>query len=607
MPFMTDPESPDNAAASLDLLTVTSTELQKLLSDRSVTSVDLVDAYLNQIQEQNHHGLELNAMISVTPSKVIFRIARELDREREQGKIRSPLHGIPITVKDNIMTGPELQLATTVGTYALQDGIAKRNAPIVDTLVEAGAIILGKANLSEMTGWKGCGVTTGWSAVGGQTQSPYIVGGLKDGDRLLGHSAPAGSSSGSAAGVAAGFAPLALATETDGSIVQPANRAALYGLKATVGRIGTDGTAPWSSLTDSIGGMAKSPQDLEALFDVLTDADRCAAKEARGDGDGDGLPESWTGLRVGFVDPTLWSFSPAICDPDPILIQQQREEMEAAISKIEKCGAAVVRSVPFPSMDQLVLDGDDALEQLWNYDFSDEWEIFLRGYQNSEIKSLRDIVEFNKKNADKELPPRYPGQQLLEDAIDESKRISADKYREGVCIIRKFARTQGIDKTLAAHDLDVILGPMDGRIPTIAAAAGYPVGTMPLGYSKTNGRPFGMCIVAAADNEDKILRAMKAWDATIAKRKAPPQLHSKQVAVQAAPQEDALLNSRHGDNHSRFASSKQIMWKMTAVQLTPRLLFRPHWGWEDMVGERQERFPPRTALGMNSVGERTKF
>ncbi|KAL2285896.1 hypothetical protein FJTKL_07395 [Diaporthe vaccinii] len=512
--------------ASLDLLTVTSTELRQLLSDRSITSEDLVDAYLDQIQHQNHQGLKLNAMISVADRDVIRKTARKLDMEREQGNIRSLLHGIPVIVKDNIMTGPELQLPTTVGTYALQESIAKRNAPIVDALVKAGAIVLGKANLSEMTGWKGCGITTGWSALGGQTQNPYIYGGFKDGDKILGHSAPAGSSSGSAAGVAAGFAPLALATETDGSIVQPANRAALYGLKATVGLISTEGTAPWSALTDSIGGMAKSPQDLEALFNVLTVAKRDASEKARNDWENGYLPDSWTRQRVGFVDPSLWSFSPAICDPDPVLIQQQREEMETAISRIEKYGAVVVRSVPFPSMDQLVLDGDDALEQVWNHDFGKEWEVFLQGYQNTKIRDLRDMVEFNRTNADKELPSRYPYQNLLEDAIDYSKRISSDKYGECVRILRDVARTQGIDKTLAAHDLDVILGPMDGRMPTIAAAAGYPVGTMPLGYSRTNGRPFGMCIVAAAEDEDKILHAMKAWHATIAKRKAPPQMQS---------------------------------------------------------------------------------
>lgn len=183
------------------------------------------------------------------------------------------------------------------------------------------------------------------------------------------HQAPGGSSSGSAAGVAAGFAPLALSTETDGSIVQPASRAALYGLKATVGLLPTEGTAPWSSLTDSIGGMAKSPQDLAALVSVLVGGAGGGGVKSDFDGDmddGGGLSKPWAGQRVGFVDPALWSFSPAICDPDPVLIQQQREEMDAAISKIEKAGAVVVRSVPLPSVDQLVLDGDDALEQLWS-------------------------------------------------------------------------------------------------------------------------------------------------------------------------------------------------------------------------------------------------
>lgn len=192
----------------------------------------------------------------------------------------------------------------------LENAVAASNAPVVDLLIKAGAIILGKANLSEMTGWKGFGVTTGWSALGGQTQSPYIVGGFKDGDKLLGHSAPGGSSSGSAAGVAAGFSPLALATETDGSIVQPSNRAALYGMKATVGRIPTKGTAPWSPVTDSIGGMAKSPQNLATLFNVLL--------QTKSE---DPLTGTWSGQRVGVVDPSLWSFSPVICDPDPVLIQ----------------------------------------------------------------------------------------------------------------------------------------------------------------------------------------------------------------------------------------------------------------------------------------------
>lgn len=155
--------------------------------------------------------------------------------------------------------------------------------------------------------------------------------------------------------MAAGFAPLALATETDGSIVQPANRAALYGLKATLGLLPTEGTAPWSSLTDSMGGMAKSPEDQANLMNALTNTDYSR-----------NLTKSWAGLHVGFVDPKLWSFSPVICNPDEVFIKQQRDEMATAIAKIQELGATVKQPVPLTSMDELILDGDDALEQLWS-------------------------------------------------------------------------------------------------------------------------------------------------------------------------------------------------------------------------------------------------
>lgn len=173
---------------------------------------------------------------------------------------------------------------------------------------------------------------------------------------LTGKQTPAGSSSGSAVSVAAGFAPLALATETDGSIVQPANRASLYGLKATVGLVPTDGTAPWSSLTDSIGGMARTPRDLASLMGILINGSNFAGS----------LTGSWDGQRVGFVDPTLWSFSPFICDPDPVLIDEQHRGLATAADVISKRGGTVKQPVPLTSMDELVLDGEDALDQLWS-------------------------------------------------------------------------------------------------------------------------------------------------------------------------------------------------------------------------------------------------
>ncbi|KAH6622595.1 amidase signature domain-containing protein [Chaetomium tenue] len=496
-----------------DVLTTDSAALQALLATGKLTSVDIVVASLDQIKKHNADGLKLNAIINTTPRELAIAIAKGLDDERAQGKTRGPLHGIPITVKDNIMTGPEFQLPTTVGSVALRSAVAKKNAPIVDLLVKAGAIIIGKANLSEMAGWKGFGITTGWSAVGGQTQTPYVVGGVAPGEKLLGHSTPAGSSSGSAVGVAAGFAPLALATETDGSIVQPATRASLYGLKATVGLIPTEGTAPWSALTDSIGGMARTPGDLANLLGILLNDTSLSARTAT---------DNWGGQRVGFVDPTLWSFVPFICNPDKVLIEQQRRGLADAANTISEHGGVVEQPVPLTSMDELVLDGEDALEQLWNHDFEPAWNHFLAGYKETPVRTLAELVKFNSDHADIALPPVHPGQQLLEGALND--KLTAEKYAEGVKILRQAARTKGIDKTLAEYNLDVIIGPMDGRIPTIAAAAGYPVGTMPLGYSKTNGRAFGACIISGAGGEAKILRAMNAWHATMPARKPPPQL-----------------------------------------------------------------------------------
>jgi amidase len=226
-----------------------------------------------------------------------------------------------------------------------------------------------------MAGWKGFGITTGWSAVGGQTQSPYIIGGVAKGEKLLGHTVcipfppcekkhmltvktPAGSSSGSAVSVAAGFAPLSVATETDGSISQPANRAALYGLKLTVGSVPTDGTAPWSALTDSVGGMAKTAQDLAYLVESLATGVELFTSLNK--------TKLWTEQTVGFVDDKLWEFVDFICTADPVLIAQQQELYKETKSILKQHGAKVHENVPLTSMNELQLDNEDALDQLWS-------------------------------------------------------------------------------------------------------------------------------------------------------------------------------------------------------------------------------------------------
>ncbi|TGO31342.1 hypothetical protein BPAE_0001g02420 [Botrytis paeoniae] len=441
-----------------NVLTATASDLRQLLQGGKVSSVQLVDLYLSQIERHNHRGLKLNAMISTAPKKILLNIAKSLDDERAAGYIRGPLHGSPVTAKDNICTDVSMGIDTTCGSYALVGSIPQHNAPIVDHLLKAGMVVIGKANLSIGT---------------------------------LPCPAPAGSSSGSASGVAAGFAPLAIVTETDGSITQPANRAALFGIKVTVDRASTEGAAPWSALTDSTGGLAKSAQDLAYLVDVILGTNITPT-----------LNTSWKGQTVGFVDDALWGFSEFICTPDPVLIIQQREAYMDTKKKLIEQGATLHENVPLTSVDELQIDGDDALDQLWNHDYAEAWEKFL--------KSISDIVKFNKLNAKVALPAEHPGQQLLESASED--KMPEEKYAEGVSLIREAAKTNGIDKTIHQFGLDIIIGPVDDRIPTIAAAAGYPVGTVPLGYSQTNGRPFGLAVVALGNEEHKILQFMTAWD-----------------------------------------------------------------------------------------------
>ncbi|TGO34890.1 hypothetical protein BHYA_0178g00220 [Botrytis hyacinthi] len=350
-------------------------------------------------------------MISTAPKKIVLDIAKSLDDERATGYIRGPLHGILVT--DNICTYVCLRIDTTRGSYALVGSIPQHNAPLVDHLLKEGMTIIGKANLSEMSGWKGFGITTGWSVVGGQTKSPYIVGEPAKGEKLLGQTAPARSSSGSASGAAAGFAPLAIATETDGSITQPANRAALFGIKITVGRASTEGTAPWSALTDSIGGMAKSAQDLADLVNFILSTNITPT-----------LNTSWKGQTVGFVDDTLWGFSEPIYTRDPVLITQQREAYIDTKKKLIEHGATLHENVPLTSVDELQLD---------DHDHAKAWEKFLKNFPSSSMKSIADIVKSNKLNANVALPAEDPGQQLLESALGD--KMSEEKYAEGVLLI----------------------------------------------------------------------------------------------------------------------------------------------------------------------------
>ncbi|KAI1119751.1 amidase signature domain-containing protein [Nemania abortiva] len=520
------PKSPEGVGHThpVDVLTTTAQELQSFLEDGSLTSVEIVKIYLDQIDRHNRRGAKLNAMISIAPYEKLMARATKLDKERSDGCLRGPLHGIPLLVKDNIMTNSSLGMDTTCGSFALKDVKVTSNADVVNYVIEAGMIILGKSNLSGWAGKKGYPIPGGWSAVGGQTQSPYIRGGFVKSDTFLGHTNPCSSSSGSAAGVAAGFAPLSLGTETDGSIIQPAGRNSVYGLKVTVGAVSTSGTSPYSPFTDSLGPIARSVPDLASLLGILMKKDFSTS-----------LTGTWKGQTVAFVDPYLWEAPKAAVKPDHDLIDYQRLKYLEAANLIEAGGGKVARDAVMIQYEELEIEGKEGIDKVWDHDFAAGLEGFLRGYQDSPIKNLEDLVRFNEEHADLELPKEFPnGQAQLKDALDDGG-ISNEAYEEAKLFLRNKAKIEGFDKVFSEHGVDLLVMPQDCRICTIAAAAGYPIGIVPLGYAPFNGRGFGLIVVAGAGKEDKILSFMSAWEASHPELPKPPsQLVKNTSAIDAS-------------------------------------------------------------------------
>lgn len=276
-------------------------ELQRALDKAKTTSVELVEQCLKHIEAHNHQGRNLHAIISVPSFAKATAIAAVLDNERRNGLTRGILHGIPIVINDNIMTSADLGMDTTGGSIALVGAKSSHNAALVERLLQTGVIILGKANMTEFAGLKHKGMTPGWSAVGGQTQSPFIDGGLKKGEPVLGPTAPAGSSTGSAVAVAAGFAPLAIGTETVASVILPAGRAGVYAFRAGADTIPMDGVLHLMPDVDMIGLFARCSMDLAELASCLLDKPSLLAMRP-GLSWGEGL------LTVAFADPREWNF-----------------------------------------------------------------------------------------------------------------------------------------------------------------------------------------------------------------------------------------------------------------------------------------------------------
>ncbi|MCJ1357711.1 MAG: hypothetical protein MMC33_007707 [Icmadophila ericetorum] len=486
--------------------------LKDLLEKGSLKSVDLVDGYLDQIErlDSYHH-----AMISIPSRQTLQTIAADLDEERTSGSVRGPLHGIPIIIKDNIATHPSLGMKTTAGSIALLDSRPRENAAVIGKLIEAGLIILGKANLSELSNFKGKDLPSGWSAVGGQTQSPYVRGGVQQGDSKDGHSMPSGSSSGSAAAVAAGYAPLSIGTETNGSLVWPASRCGLYSIKPTIGLISQRGIIPVSHTCDSAGPMAKTPYDLALVLDEMLDIPQRSSFTST-------LTRSWSDIAVGVLDYQKWWHDVGFLKPVEEATVQMHGAFHMAYDRIKRSAKKFVEDATLVSPGDFELNGRDSLLTVLLADFCKDFENYLQNLEHSGLKDFEALKDFQVPEEARIGWPQNHNQGRIEDAA--SLDISSEEYEAHLQNIRDVARTRGIDQVLEQDELDVIIGPADSQLSKIAAAAGYPIASLPLGYLEYNGRGFGMVAVAGAKQEAKLFEVMSAWDAMFKPVKPPPLL-----------------------------------------------------------------------------------
>ncbi|KAI1130215.1 amidase signature domain-containing protein [Nemania abortiva] len=498
-----------SAKRNFDILTTTAGDVRRLLESGETTSVDLVKKYLEQIAKHNLEGMKLNAIIATAPVDSVLEEAQALDKERVDTGPRSKLHGIPIILKDLICTG-SLEMETTAGSLALKGLKASADATITVLLRNAGCIVIGKSNLSEWANSKGINVTSGWSAVGGQTLSPYVKGGINPKDRWMGHSTPAGSSSGSAVAAAAGFAPLCIGTEADGSIVQPAIRAALYSIKGTVGDVDMVGTQSGGAAFDSAGPLAKSVEDCADVMDILLPGRDFHTY----------LKKSWQGIKIAYLNYDAWQFPDSVCEKTPAFDEEHKMAMDEAMKKAESLGAKVTLNAQLMSISNITQSYNTVTQgQIGRHQLAPVIKRFLAIFNEPTMRTLEDVVEFNKKHAAEELPPDQPSQQVLENGLTDD--MTDSEYHEGLRHLRESTR-DAVERCLEQANADVIMASGESVMTTIAANAGYPIASVPLGFSSYNGRPFGMEIMARNAHEGKIFEVMSAWEATFPEGRMPP-------------------------------------------------------------------------------------
>jgi amidase len=471
---------------------------------RGYSSRQLTDAYLTRIARLDE---TVNAMIELNPDAL--SIAEALDRERAAGRIRGPLHGIPIVIKDNIDTAD--RMATSAGSLALAENIAARDAHIVRRLREAGLVLLGKTNLSEWANFRSTHSTSGWSGRGGLTRNPYAL------DRNC-----CGSSSGTGAAVAASFAAIGVGTETDGSIVCPSSSCGLVGLKPTVGLVSRTGIIPIAHSQDTAGPMARTVTDAALLLAAMAGADSLdsftAASRGRVHADYTQFldPNGLRGARIG-VARQYFGFSDHV---DKV--------MKDALDVLAKLGATLVDPANMEHHDEY---GASELEVLL-YEFKHDLNGYLAGLSPAvKTRTLADLIRFNEDNRDREMP--YFGQELFLQAQEKGPLTTA-AYRKALAKNHRLSRAGGIDAVMKKHKLDALVAPTGGPVWTTdlvngdhytggyssaSAVSGYPHVTVPAGHAF--GLPVGLSFFAEAWSEPKLLKYAYAFEQATRARTAP--------------------------------------------------------------------------------------
>ncbi len=506
----TPPAAPHSS--TFDVVEKSVAQLQAAMQAGEVSAAQLVQLYLARMAALDKAGPTLNSVIEQNPDALA--IAQALDAERKVRGPRGPLHGIPVLLKDNIATADRMQ--TTAGSLALVGAKPPRDAFLVAQLRKAGAVILGKTNLSEWANMRSTRSTSGWSARGGLTRNPYAL------DRNT-----SGSSSGSGSSMAASLAALAVGTETDGSITSPASIAALVGIKPTLGLVSRAGVVPIAHSQDTAGPMTRTVADAAALLTAMAGSDpqdsaTALASQKKLDYSQLLDRKALQGKRLGVVR-SQWAAA-----SDLVVAA-----LESQLAVLKAQGAVLVDVAEVPNSAKY---GDSELTVLL-YELKADLNAYLAEYApTAQVKTLADVIAFNEKNKDTELA--YFGQEHFINAQSKGD-LTSPEYLDALANNHRYARTEGLDQVLKEHQLDALIAPTGGTawltdfingdaygasFTTPAAVAGYPHITVPAG--QVHGLPIGLSFVGTAWSDGPLVAMAYAYEQASLQRRAPRYVHS---------------------------------------------------------------------------------